>query len=127
MPIEVGGTYIHQKIYVFQGKLSYNLLLGIPWIHKIRDVTFTLHRSIKFMYKDRIVTIHAEENATYLCQETHQFWIPYHLVNDEEGIAKSIKEATPQVVSMRTYQISNLDIWQSFKELRRPSSTLESQ
>lgn len=28
MPIEVGGKTIHLKFYVFQGKFSYNVLLG---------------------------------------------------------------------------------------------------
>lgn len=58
MPIKVGGKIVHQKIYVFQVKLPYSLLLGRPWIHKIRAITSTLHWSIKFMHKGKQVTIH---------------------------------------------------------------------
>lgn len=41
MPIEVGGKFFHQKCYVFQVKLTYNLLLGRSWIQKLRVVTST--------------------------------------------------------------------------------------
>jgi len=53
MPIKGGGKMVHQKVYIFQVKLIYNLFLGRHWIHKIRVVTSTLHQLIKFVYKDK--------------------------------------------------------------------------
>lgn len=73
MPIEVGHKMVHQKVYIFQVKLPYNLLLGRLWIHKIRTVTSTLHQSIKFMHKGKQVTIHAEENPIDVCQAVEIF------------------------------------------------------
>lgn len=59
MPIKVGDKKVNQNVYVFQLKLPYNLLLGRPWIHKIRITTSMLDPSIKFMYKGYHVTIYA--------------------------------------------------------------------
>lgn len=73
MPIEVGGKSINKKVYVFQVILLYNLLLGRPWIYKLRVLTSTLHRLIKFMYKDKKVKIHTEVNAMDLFQENQIF------------------------------------------------------
>jgi len=86
IPIEMGGKMVHQKNYSFQVKLPSNLFLGRPWIHKIRVVTSTLHRSIKFMHKGKKSTIHVEENPTYVCQVVDRFWIPHDLVESEEDV-----------------------------------------
>jgi len=43
MPIEVGGKCVNKKIYICQEKLPYNLLLGRPWIHKLKVINSTLH------------------------------------------------------------------------------------
>lgn len=82
------------------------MLLGRPWIHKIKAITFTLDHSIKFMHKGKIVTINAKDNLTNVCQEAEQFWIPNNLVDDEEDMKKIIL----QEVSIGIYIILKIDI-----------------
>lgn len=76
-------------------KLTNNLLLCRPWIYKIRIVTSTIHRSMKFMYKDKQITIHAEDNPMNVCQEVERFWIPHDLVESEEDTPTFVSDVSP--------------------------------
>lgn len=105
MAIELGRKMVHQHIYVFQVKFPYNLLHGRPWIHKIRVFTSILYRSIKFMYKDKKITIHVEDNPTNVCQATNRFWVPHDLIESEEYTLTPITTIISQEVSMVAYKI----------------------
>ena len=41
---------------------SYNCLLGKPWTHIVRAVSFTLHQKIKFVIEGQLVSIVFEED-----------------------------------------------------------------
>ena len=41
--------------------LSYNCLLGRPWIHSAGAVPSSLHQKLKFVIDDKVFTIRAEE------------------------------------------------------------------
>ena len=51
----------------------YNTLLGRLWLHAAGAVASTLHRRLKFPFKDLIVTIMVEETLTFF-KETS---VPY--------------------------------------------------
>lgn len=50
--------------------LSYNHLLGRPWIHKINGVPSTLHRVIKYVYNNKFYRLKANtEPKIFLMDE----------------------------------------------------------
>ena len=51
----------------------YNILLGRSWLHAVGAVAFTLHRRLKFLSKDLMITIMAKEPLTFF-KET---FVPY--------------------------------------------------
>ena len=55
----------------------YNTLLGRLWLHAAGAVASTLHRRLKFPFKDLIVTIMVEETLTFF-KET---FVPYIGIN----------------------------------------------
>ena len=42
----------------------YNMLLGRPWLHLVGAITSTLHRRLKFISRNQLVTIMAKEPMT---------------------------------------------------------------
>src|SRR2546425_10233040 len=40
--------------------ISFNLLLGRPWIHQARAIPSSLHQMVKFPYMDKIITIQGD-------------------------------------------------------------------
>lgn len=51
--VKVGPVTIPTPIHVMSRELTYNLLLGRPWIHSMQAIPSTLHWQIKFIYKNR--------------------------------------------------------------------------
>ena len=62
LPIHLEGKSFMIKCYVFDLQLTYNLLLGRPWITLMKVVPSTLYRCIKFEYNDDIFTTKVDEN-----------------------------------------------------------------
>lgn len=56
-PIKVGHVTLPTLIHVISGELTYNLLLGRPWIHSMQVVPFTLHKQIKFIHNNTTYTL----------------------------------------------------------------------
>ncbi|XP_059292179.1 uncharacterized protein LOC132045613 [Lycium ferocissimum] len=48
LPINTTGTTQQTKLYVIEGDMGYNALLGRPWIHLIKEVPSTMHQALKF-------------------------------------------------------------------------------
>lgn len=40
--------------------ISYNILLGRPWIHEMHAIPLTLHHLMKYVYNNKVYTIKAE-------------------------------------------------------------------
>lgn len=62
LPICVGPHQFTTTFQVMDINLAYNCLLGRPWIHVVRAVTFTLHQKLKFMFEDTLVIVCDEED-----------------------------------------------------------------
>nr|XP_009607773.1 uncharacterized protein LOC104101927 [Nicotiana tomentosiformis] len=63
LPINTNGIVREAKFYVNEGDMSYNTLLGRPWIHHMRAVPSTLHQVLKFPVSGGIKTICREQPA----------------------------------------------------------------
>lgn len=65
--ITIGVRTISMKFQVVKSKLSYNILLGRPWIHDIEVVPYTLHGRLKFELQGEVHTILADIEPYSLC------------------------------------------------------------
>ncbi|GLJ11025.1 hypothetical protein SUGI_0140700 [Cryptomeria japonica] len=57
LPITVGPVTLPTSIHVMLGNLTYNLLLGRPWINSMQAVPSTLHKQVKFIYNNKTYTL----------------------------------------------------------------------
>ena len=69
LPITIGVATLQTPIHVMPYDLSYNLLLGRPWIHEMNAVPSTLHRIMKYVYNNKIYQVEIDlepESCVYL-------------------------------------------------------------
>ncbi|GLJ06735.1 hypothetical protein SUGI_0046600 [Cryptomeria japonica] len=67
LPLRVGPVTKDVICQVLDLDLTYNILLGRPWIHEMRAVPSTYHRCIKFPHNGVEVTIKADPNPFIYC------------------------------------------------------------
>ena len=67
LPIQVGPIFQKLVCQVLDSELTYNILLGCPWIHDMQAVPSTYHQCLKFPVNGQEVTITADYNDTQAC------------------------------------------------------------
>lgn len=67
LPIQVGPIVQKVVFQVLDRELTYNILLGCPWIHDMQAVPSTYHQCLKFPVNGQEVTITADYNDTQAC------------------------------------------------------------
>ncbi|GLJ39711.1 hypothetical protein SUGI_0811870 [Cryptomeria japonica] len=67
LPLRVGPVTKNVVFQVLDLDLTYNILLGRPWIHEMSAVPSTYHRCIKFPHNGVEVTIKADPNPFIYC------------------------------------------------------------
>lgn len=72
IPIKIGSYTFFVTFYVMDIHPAYSCLLGRPWIHPAGAVTSTLHKKLKFIINDKLVTIDGEEDI--LVSQISSFW-----------------------------------------------------
>lgn len=55
LPIKIGTHTFFITLFVMDIYLTYNCLLGRPWIHSVGDVTSTLHQRMNFFVNNKLV------------------------------------------------------------------------
>ena len=65
LPLPVGPIEWNVTYQVLDNPLSYNILLGRPWIHEMRALPSTYHQCVKFPFHGSELTIPA--TTTYTC------------------------------------------------------------
>ncbi|XP_077221939.1 uncharacterized protein LOC143855751 [Tasmannia lanceolata] len=55
--ISIGGEDFEVEFQVLDIKASFLLLLGRPWMHKVGVVPSTLHQKLKFILRNRVITV----------------------------------------------------------------------
>ncbi|KAI5437974.1 hypothetical protein KIW84_023922 [Lathyrus oleraceus] len=81
LPIKIGPSDFQITFQVMDIHLSYNCLLGRPWIHEAGAVTSTLHQKLKFVKNKKLVVI-GGENALLV---SHLSSFSYIDAEDESG------------------------------------------
>lgn len=83
--VTIGPADFNVTFQVLDIPTTYNMLLGRPWIHIAGAVPSTLHQKIKFVHKDSMVTIEAEEDHAIYKSPTQQV----HGILDSLGYRES--------------------------------------
>lgn len=68
LSLKAGPITIPTLLHVMSSPLSYNLLLGRPWIHALGAMSSILHGLVKFVTNNQVVTIKADPDAIHLYQ-----------------------------------------------------------
>lgn len=65
LPIQVGLVVKDIICQVLDKELTYNILLGCPWIHEMQAVPSMYHQCLKFPYNGQDITIANSNNLEY--------------------------------------------------------------
>lgn len=68
LSIQVGPIQKDTMCQVLDIDLTYNILLGRPWIHEMQAVPSTYHQCVKFPYNGQEVSISADHNPFQHCK-----------------------------------------------------------
>nr|XP_009759954.1 PREDICTED: uncharacterized protein LOC104212408 [Nicotiana sylvestris] len=77
----IGPIEFTIEFQVLDVAVSYNLLLGRPWIHVAKEVPSSLHHMVKFVWDRHKIIAHGDEN---LC-DYDDTSIPFIEVEDDKG------------------------------------------
>jgi len=69
------------EFQVLDATVSYNLLLGRPWIHAAKAVPSTLHQMVKFEWERQEVVLHGEDTACTMGGTI----VPFIETDDDKG------------------------------------------
>ncbi|XP_070029962.1 uncharacterized protein [Nicotiana sylvestris] len=81
LELTIGLVEFTMEFQVLDVAVSYNLLLGQPWIHAAKAVPSTLHQIVKFEWDRQEIVVHDEDN---LCAHSDAI-IPFIEVEDDKG------------------------------------------
>ncbi|XP_019262922.1 PREDICTED: uncharacterized protein LOC109240708 [Nicotiana attenuata] len=79
--LTIGPVEFTMEFQVLNVAVSYNLLLGRPWIHAAKAVLSTLHQMVKFEWDRQEIVVHGEDG---LCAQNDSI-IPFIEVEDDKG------------------------------------------
>jgi hypothetical protein len=83
LPMVIGPHLFNISFQVMDINLSYNCLLGRPWIHAVGAVTSTLHQKLKFIVDDKLVIVSGEEDALVSHLSSFRY------IETEEGVVET--------------------------------------
>ncbi|XP_070006739.1 uncharacterized protein [Nicotiana sylvestris] len=63
LELTIGSVEFTMEFQVLDVAVSYNLLLGRPWIHAAKAVSSSLHQMVKFEWDRQDVMLHGEDTA----------------------------------------------------------------
>ncbi|XP_070025802.1 uncharacterized protein [Nicotiana sylvestris] len=81
LEITIGPVEFTMEFHVLNVVVSYNLLLGRPWIHAAKAVPSTLHQMVKFEWDRQEIVVHGEDN---LCDHSDAI-VPFIEFEDDTG------------------------------------------
>ncbi|XP_019246316.1 PREDICTED: uncharacterized protein LOC109225964 [Nicotiana attenuata] len=81
LELTIGPVEFTMEFQVLDVVMSYNLLLGRPWIHAAKAVPSTLHQMVKFEWDRQEIVVHGEDN---MCAVSDAI-VPFKEVDDDKG------------------------------------------
>ncbi|XP_070035587.1 uncharacterized protein [Nicotiana tomentosiformis] len=81
LELSVGPVEFTMKFQVLDVAVSYNLLLGRPWIHAAKAIPSSLHQMVKFEWDRQEIVVHSDENLSAY----NDTIVPFIEVEDDKG------------------------------------------
>ncbi|XP_070026277.1 uncharacterized protein [Nicotiana sylvestris] len=81
LELTIGPVQFTMEFQVLDVVVSYNLLLGRPWIHAAKAVPSTLHQMVKFEWDRQDGVLHGEDTACTMGGAI----VPFIETNDDKG------------------------------------------
>ncbi|XP_070019352.1 uncharacterized protein [Nicotiana sylvestris] len=91
--LTIGPVEFEITFQVLDMDMSYNFLLGRPWIHAAGVVPSILHQIVKFEYEDREIVVHGEDEQSIYRDPS----IPY--LEAREGFEHTVYQAFEVVLA----------------------------
>ncbi|XP_010423573.1 PREDICTED: uncharacterized protein LOC104708669 [Camelina sativa] len=67
LPIFVGGMARYSQFAIIDRPTIYNVILGTPWLHKMREVPSTYHQCVKFPTPKGVFTLRGNQQSARTC------------------------------------------------------------
>ncbi|XP_070056046.1 uncharacterized protein [Nicotiana tomentosiformis] len=81
LKLSIGPVEFTMEFQVLDMAVSYNLLLGRPWIHAAKAIPSSLHQMVKFEWERQKIVVHGDESlSTY-----NDTIVPFTEVEDDKG------------------------------------------
>ncbi|XP_075074446.1 uncharacterized protein LOC142162043 [Nicotiana tabacum] len=77
----IGPVEFTMEFQVLEVVVSYNLLLGRPWIHAVKAVSSSLHQMMKFEWDRQEIVVHDDEDLS-ACNDTI---VPFVEAEEDKG------------------------------------------
>ncbi|XP_070005998.1 uncharacterized protein [Nicotiana sylvestris] len=81
LELTIGPVEFTMEFQVIDVAMSYNLLLGRPWIHAAKAVPSTLHQVVKFEWDRQEIVVHGDDD-THAASDTI---VPFIETDDDKG------------------------------------------
>ncbi|XP_070044909.1 uncharacterized protein [Nicotiana tomentosiformis] len=79
--LKIGPVEFTMEFQVLDVAVSYNLLLGRPWIHAAKAIPSSLHQMVKFEWDRQEIVVHGDENLSAY----NDIIVPFIEVEDDKG------------------------------------------
>ncbi|KAG9453545.1 hypothetical protein H6P81_006449 [Aristolochia fimbriata] len=103
LELQIGDMTSHVLFHVIDARTSYNILLGIPWLHNNKVVPSTLHQCFKYYQDGEEKTVFADECPF---TEAKASFADAKYYSEEKG-ATSSKAAPPKAVKGELTKLKN--------------------
>ncbi|XP_070039056.1 uncharacterized protein [Nicotiana tomentosiformis] len=81
LKLSIGLVEFTMEFQVLDVTVSYNLLLGRPWIHAAKAIPSSLHQMVKFEWDRQEIVVHGDENLSAY----NDTIVPFIEVEDDKG------------------------------------------
>ncbi|XP_021756079.1 uncharacterized protein LOC110721237 [Chenopodium quinoa] len=69
LPTLLKGVNMMQKFYVIDCKTAYNVIVGTPWIHKMKAIPSTYHQLLKFLSPWGVAVVEEDKKQARECYQ----------------------------------------------------------
>ncbi|XP_070008372.1 uncharacterized protein [Nicotiana sylvestris] len=120
LELTMGLVEFTMEFQVLDVAVSYNLLLGRPWIHATKALSSTLHQMVKFEWDRLEIVVHGEDN---LCAHSDGS-VPFIKAEDEKGpwvyqVFEIVPvEKVPEGKCVPTLKITSASVMVAFEMLK---------
>ncbi|XP_070039861.1 uncharacterized protein [Nicotiana tomentosiformis] len=82
LELSIGPVKFTMEFQVLDVVVSYNLLLGRPWIHVAKEVSSSLHQMVKFEWDRQEIVVHGDEDISAYNDPS----VPFIEAEDDKGL-----------------------------------------